>query len=192
MKKIVLTVIAAVALCGTLSAGGFGWGVKAGVNVSKMSDLRHAKSKAGFTGGLFVDYKLAMLGISADLLYSGQGSKFETAADADVTTKTHYLNVPILANFYLLPGLAVKAGIQPSFLLGAKSKTEQGGSSTTTDVKKGFRNADFSIPVGLSFEFMRIILDARYNIGVTNVTKPSLGDVKSKNNYFSITAGVRF
>ena len=59
MKKILLTLMAACAVFSFASAQetGFGFGVKAGVNISNQTLDDAAKYKAGFTGGIFVDYR---------------------------------------------------------------------------------------------------------------------------------------
>lgn len=49
---------------------------------------------------------------------------------------------------------------------------------------------DLSIPVGASYEYMNVILDARYNFGLTNIYK--IDAMKSKNRFFTITVGYRF
>lgn len=179
MKKIALLAVALIALCTTtVSAQGFGWGVKAGINVANINDLQ-GDSKAGFTAGVFADYKFGRFALSADLLYSREGAK----GDHDSKIKSNYLNIPILANYYIVGGLAVKAGIQPGFLLSAK-----GGDESITDA---FHTMDFAIPVGVSYEiFDRIIVDARYNFGLAKIIKDST--LKSRNNVFALTVGYRF
>ncbi|MBR4454439.1 MAG: outer membrane beta-barrel protein [Bacteroidales bacterium] len=47
---------------------------------------------------------------------------------------------------------------------------------------------DFSVPVGLSYEYKNFVLDGRYNIGVTKIVD---GD-DSKNRVFQITLGYKF
>ena len=127
-----------------------------------------------------------MIGVSAGLIYSMQGAK-ETVEGVDCTMKLDYLNVPILANVYVAPGLAVKLGIQPGFKLSAKAKAETSGASAEVDLDdiKGF---DLAIPVGLSYQSQNIVLDARYNWGVTKI----MDDVDSKNSVFQITLGYKF
>ena len=127
-----------------------------------------------------------MIGVSAGLIYSMQGAK-ETVEGVDCTMKLDYLNVPILANVYVAPGLAVKLGIQPGFKLSAKAKAETSGASAEVDLDdiKGF---DLAIPVGLSYQYQNIVLDARYNWGVTKI----MDDVDSKNSVFQITLGYKF
>ena len=127
-----------------------------------------------------------MIGVSAGLIYSMQGAK-TTIENVDATMKLDYLNVPILANVYVAPGLAVKLGIQPGFKLSSKFKAETSGVSAEADLDdvKGF---DISIPVGLSYQYQNIVLDARYNWGVTKI----MDDVDSKNSVFQITLGYKF
>lgn len=186
MKKIALLVVSLVTLTSVASAQGFGWGVKAGINIAGMTNSGSGVgSMVGFTGGVFGDYRFSdVFAVSADLLYSAQGARYNS--DNKVTLS--YLNIPILANFNVWGNLAVKAGIQPGFLVGAATRAE-GTKYTGTDVYKTF---DLTIPVGLSYEFpMGLILDARYGIGLTNIL-----DFKdagtSRNGVFSITAGYRF
>lgn len=90
--------------------------------------------------------------------------------------KMDYLNIPILANYYLFKGLAVKAGIQPGF------KIHDNISSSMT------HSFDLSIPVGLSYEYKNVCLDARYNYGLTNFQK----GYDQKNSVFQITLGYKF
>ena len=46
------------------------------------------------------------------------------AKGADYNCNLDYIDIPILANYYLFPGFAVKAGVQPSFLVRAKYDDE--------------------------------------------------------------------
>ena len=86
-----------------------------------------------------------------------------------------YLNIPLTVNYYVVNGLALKAGVQPGFLI-AKDKND--------DAKK----FDLSIPVGASYEYQNFVFDARYNIGVTKVADHGDG----YNNVIQITVGYKF
>ena len=46
-----------------------------------------------------------------------------------------------------------------------------------------------SVPVGLSYEYQRFVLDARYNIGATDLFK---GEGTLRNNVFQLTLGYKF
>ncbi len=88
---------------------------------------------------------------------------------------------------YLCKGLALKAGIQPGFMLSAKAKNND----VSVDMKDGMKTFDFTIPVGISYEFRNIILDARYNIGLTKTF--DIEDITgSKNSVFMVTLGYKF
>ncbi len=126
------------------------------------------------------------LGISAGVFYSLQGSKDKEAAPGykKEKTKTSYINVPILANYYVWNGLAVKAGVQPGFLLSAKYGS--------TDVKKDAKKFDLGIPVGVSYEISNFVVDLRYVFGLTKTAKESDHQKAGKNQVIQLTAGYKF
>ena len=101
-----------------------------------------------------------------------------------------YINFPIVANFYILKGFALKFGIQPA----VNVKAAYSESTYSSDISYSSRGVDIktfdlSIPVGLSYEFMNrnLVLDARYNIGLTRLIE---GD-DSRNRVAQITAGIK-
>lgn len=52
------------------------------------------------------------------------------------------------------------------------------------------KKVDVAIPLGLSYEYMNVILDARYNV---SLTKASKGDWDNcKNKALTFTVGYRF
>ena len=145
----------------------------AGINLATMTKYDDSKMRVGLAAGLEFEYGVAdNFGISAGVLYSMQGVKENT------TVKLDYINIPILANYYIAPGFAIKAGVQPGFNVQKKEGDEK------LDDVKGFA---LSVPVGLSYEFANVVLDARYNLGLTKAFK----DADSKHSYFTITLGYR-
>lgn len=94
----------------------------AGINLATMTNDDDAKTRIGLVAGAELEYQASpLLSVSAGALYSQQG------ADADSqgmngTVKMDYVNLPILANFYVAKGFAVKVGIQPGFLVNDKVK----------------------------------------------------------------------
>jgi hypothetical protein len=103
-----------------------------------------------------------------------------------------YLNIPIVANFYFAKGWAIKAGVQPGFLLSAKAKVDGIGAqdSFNNDIKDQCKTFDLSIPLGISYEFEKAVFDLRYNLGVTKVNKE--GEKDCKNSVIQFTVGYKF
>ena len=179
-------------------------------NVSDYSITAEGKESIGFVAGAEAGYQVSKaFAVTAGLLYSQQGSKrtgYLHSEDVSIDDKSKlalsYLNIPILANVYLFKGFALKAGIQPGILLSAKSKNDVTASGYAAkadkhqeyDIKDNCNSFDFAIPVGISYEFCNIIIDARYNIGVTNIGKDSKlekGDKNGKNSVLQVTVGYK-
>ncbi len=166
---------------------------KAGINISKVTNS-DSKTKVGLVAGVEAEYGIAEnFGLQFGVLYSMQGDKPKVGSGSD---KLDYINIPIMAQYYVIPGLAIKAGVQPGFLVRAKEKFdyENGGIAvhTDADIKDACNKVDFSIPVGISYEYKSFVLDARYNIGLTKVYKSDYSDKSCRNSVFAITLGYKF
>ncbi len=169
-----------------------------GMTFSNLTD--GDKTKMNLTYGVEYEYYVTdRFSIAAGLLFTNQGAKYKPFDDnsqkQDSKVNIYYGALPMTANYYLLPGLAVKAGIQPAFRV--KANIEVGSEKVDFDrfvdfLFDGEDNTmnyfDLSIPVGLSYELMRVTLDARYNIGVTNLIK---GD-KIHQQVIAVTLGYKF
>jgi len=199
---------------------------KVGVNLSNVSgsDIMFAvqqnavnaspKYKAGFAGGAEFEYQLQpQYSLSLGVLYSLQGCRYKDISDAiagkagqytgysNMAIGLHYFQIPLLVNVYLSKGLAVKAGIQPSFLLGARAKYDitdfvvaaDGGAvyeptrHVSSDIKGNFRSTDVSVPIGISYEYSNVIMEARYHLSLSKVEK----QINSKNRWFTFNVGYR-
>lgn len=111
--------------------------------------------------GIQVESKGAIEKYSYDDYEPGQGSRQGMASAAQLaassfknTTQLTYLGVPLLANvtpFPQLAGLGFTGGIQPSFLLGRKSKSSGFGSATTDKSKDGFNSVDLGLLIGAGY-----------------------------------------
>ena len=167
----------------------------AGVNLATLTKTDDSKLRVGLAAGVEAEYGVAEnFSLSLGALYSMQGVKFtekDSGATLDVTYKLDYINIPVLANYYLFKGFAIKAGIQPAFKASAKVKAElSSGSASVKDSETldGVKGFALSIPFGLSYEYESFVLDARYNLGVTKAF--DAGD--SKNSWFMFTLGYKF
>jgi hypothetical protein len=100
---------------------------------------------------------------------------------------------------YVAKGLALKAGIQPGFLLNDKVELKSNGAKVEVGLEESFHAAGLkadvksfvlSIPVGVSYEFSSLVLDARYNLGISKAA--SAEGESTKHNVFQFTVGYKF
>lgn len=181
MKKIVLAaalLLSSVATFAQREVGSLTIQPKAGFNIANVTKAG-GDAKFGLVAGAEAEYQLGdIYSISAGLIYSNQGSKKEVdlgqLGKGTASWSPSYLNIPVVANVYVVKNLAVKLGLQPGFCV------DKDGAELHT--------FDLSIPVGLSYEYKNFVLDGRYNFGVTNLAK----DVTSKNSVFQFTLGYKF
>ena len=179
-----------------------------------LGDEIKSKNQAGFMAGADVEYRATeYVGVSLGAYYARLGYRFadyETVESADKKQywgiKNHhadidYIQVPLMLKGYVTRQLVAMVGIQAGFRCGdAKYSYEEtalekdkNGSTYYKDTKEvegtlAAKSMNISIPVGVSYEYMNVILDARYNIGLTK-----LNDVEHpKNNFLTFTVGYRF
>lgn len=129
--------------------------------------------------------------------------------------KASYLNLPLLANVYIpqVKGLALKTGVQLGILTSSKINTDiiiasaasiptgdfqiidnpslPTNQQTVVSVSDVCKSVDVAIPVGISYEYKNISLDARYHFGLTKIDKTENPDT-AHNRYLSLTLGYRF
>lgn len=172
---------------------------KVGLNIATLSDADKAITDLHF--GIEAEYMVTdnfSLGLGAIL--SNQGAKYDYLDESGqnkYTVDLDYVHVPILASYYVLPGLAVKAGVQPGFKMRAKAKIDDRTvdldelykvSSYVLDEDIKVSKFDLSIPVGISYEYKNIVLDARYNWGLIKVM--NVGDA-FYNRCFMLSLGYK-
>ncbi|MBP5507085.1 MAG: PorT family protein [Prevotella sp.] len=174
------------------------------------------KYNARFLGGVEAEYQmLPTTSVSLGVGYVQQGCRFsdleignpQTISEGldDVRSKLDYIQCPLTVNQYLTDGLAVKAGIQLGFLVNSEfsfsltpikhftdgSKEYGKTEDIEIDQKSVMRSVDISIPVGLSYEYLNVVLDARYHFGLTNLYKDKSWPTE-KNKVFTLTVGYKF
>ena len=138
------------------------------------------KKRVGFIAGVEGEYYATnWLGIALGLNYAQQGWKFN-----DVKCKYDYLNVPLVADFYVARGLALKTGVQLGFLMNAKWDD--------LNFKDDSNKTNFSIPIGISYEFSNVVLDLRYNVALSKVNKNATDNYKFRSDLVQFTLGYKF
>ncbi len=164
----------------SLEAQEIKYGFKAGANFSKIningySDLVKSEMKTGFYIGGLVEFKISdRFALEPQLLYSKQNSVLEIEL-VDLTFpgstpndpifvknvqndyKLDFINLPILAKFYLIDGFNIFAGLQFSYLISEKDKY-------------GIKEFDYGLMSGLGYQFeLGVFLSANYYLGINDL-----------------------
>lgn len=189
MKKIMLVaalMLSSVATFAQHAVGSFNLQPKVGVSIANVTEFKGTDPRVGIVAGLEGEYQATdIVSVSAGVLYSMQGAKGNWGDLINATNRLDYINVPIMANVYVVKGLAVKIGVQPGF--NVSNKISANNRATFDNLVKA-QSVDVAIPVGVSYEYNNFQLDARYNWGVSKAYKFD----KAKNSVFQITLGYKF
>lgn len=190
MKKVLFAALMMFSSVGAFAqhaVGSFNLQPKIGVSIANLTDIKDSDPRVGLVAGVEGEYQASdIFSVSAGVLYSMQGAKANIGNLIDATNRLDYINVPIMANVYVVKGLAVKLGVQPGFNVSNKLKVNNLDAFDNPFAKA--QSVDFSIPVGISYEYSNFQLDARYNWGLTKVFENG----KDKNSVFQITLGYKF
>ena len=221
MKKLMMIaalLVATVSANAQFEPGTFSIQPKIGINLAKVSNMpkfndANVTVDRSLLGGAVIgaeaEYQIAKpFSVAAGLNFSMQGCQWEDYdftddgvkyEEKDNKVELNYLNIPLVANFYLFKGFAIKGGIQMGFLLSAKVKNKEIVNKSTTDVtidvKDMCNKVDFSIPVGVSYQVptIPIYIDARAIFGLKDIIKDVPSDAKNfKNQVFQLTVGYKF
>jgi hypothetical protein len=162
---------------GNSPAGHVNIGIKGGVNVYNVRNDNNTKydARLGYHFGLLGHIHFnSHFAFQPEIVFSAQGAKFDNG-----TTKYNldYINVPALFQYMFDNGFRLQAGPQVGFLLSAKSKNN----NIITDNKSDLQPIDFGVSIGASYVFppTGFGIDARYNLGLSNINKN--GSVNSTN-----------
>lgn len=197
MKKFLVTV-AALALSFSAFAQ-INFGVKVGGNLASISNMvsedggldwgdiatitPSQSMRLGLNAGVFAEYMvLPTFGVQVEANFSMQGVNTKTESTSgflggEMTTKqawaVNYINIPILAKLHLGP-IRAYAGPQLGFATNFNTTIETTmGDNINIDKEswdEGYSTFDFSLVLGAQYKLTENIgVDARYNIGLTNI-----------------------
>jgi hypothetical protein len=171
MKKAILVMLTSASFMFVSAQVQFG--VKAGYNLANLTTSPSQSgitSNSDFSAGILASIPLfSSCSLQPEVLYSGQGASF---SDSFATGKVNYgyLNVPVHFKYQHSSGLFAETGPQIGFLLSAKEKAD----GQTVDTKSNTQSTDFSWAFGLGYKLpFGLGIDARYNLGLTNLAKGS-------------------
>jgi hypothetical protein len=146
------------------------WGIKAGAGLVDIAVLNAGDHPVSYTarptyfGGAYINQKFTThIGMSGELIYIDKGAKFD-----DATIHLHYINMPVLFNYYFVDGkLRMEGGPEVGYLVSADD----------------FWSNDFDIGVdfGVAYSITsKINLGVRSNLSFSDVASVEKRDV---NNY---------
>ena len=173
-----------------LHVGDAHFGIKGGLNLYNIHNDNGANydTRTSFNLGLLAHIHLnKQWALQPELVYSGQGAKYTTAGD-ETTLKLGYINLPVMLQYMFDNGFRLEAGPQVGFLTGAKAVTGK----TSVDVKDNLTTADFGLGFGVGYlnPPTGFGVDARYNLGLTDINKNST--VTSMNRGFQLGVFYQF
>ncbi|OYQ46342.1 porin family protein [Flavobacterium aurantiibacter] len=175
MKKLYLIIL--LAFIPLMQAQTLGIGIKAGANYSDIkSDNFKSSPIASYYFGGFVEVSLfENLSIQPEVLYSSQGASIDGGDDINLD----YINVPVLAKFYLTSKtFSIEAGPQFGFLV-----NDNIGNAFETE------SFDFAAVGGLGYNITdNISVHARYILGLTEASK----DAEVTNTSVQVGIGFKF
>lgn len=199
MKKlVVLSLFSLFATTAAMAQTELSYGIKGGLNFSSFSgngfEAYDDNGRTSFHIGALVEIPVTeRFAIQPEVLYSGQGYDILQRDGADdLEYQIDYINVPVMAKFYVLEGLYAEAGPQIGFLAnsqidGDPDDTNSGEVNLNDDQ---FNDIDFSLGVGLGYKFnFGLFANARYNFGLTDVYD---ANIDAKNAVFAVSVGYMF
>jgi len=212
MKRAVVLTLVWLILATTASAGLLPqYGIKAGLNISdiNMDDIE-SSTQTGYVAGLFMNLSSPLLHLQAELLYTSRKSELGAFSvnSYNVETNTHYLQVPVLVKFGLpLPLVSPSIYAGPAAALPIKSEmTDRDGD--WVDVNEYNQDLVWSLILGADLTlFDKLIVDIRYDFGVTDLNDIPVGDILDdindeftdadeyrdlKDRTFTVMAGFKF
>ena len=212
MKKIITTLVLAVATLGVAQAQEFKVGVKAGGLFSNAAFKKDTKEgittkyntgfKFGYQFGVLGEYNFNdKLGVEVDVLYAFQGAKFNSiefsrgdVSFPKVDIKNGEINTQMNVNhiwlkYSVAEGLRPKLGVNISNLIKTSLKGEfEGGGRTLNfadakyEPKKKF---DFGVGAGIEYNHSSgFFVEATYNYGLTELSIKEKGDADSESPRF--------
>ncbi len=190
MKKLVCLVLFLVILAVPMLAqmNDMMLGGKAGLTMGRASldgDPMDETFRLGFVAGGFMVMPLQEnMHLQAEVLYAQKGEKWTNGEDVNLNIDV--LEVPVLVKFFPIENMNVYAGPTLNYIMTAKVKMDSGD----IDLKDEelIKTMGFGISLGTQYFFENIFVDARYDMGLTDLNDQEESDEEIKLNtiYFSV------
>lgn len=202
MNLIKLSIISIFILYGNISFSQYQFGFRGGVGISDFvgSDFSKVSTpKLGMEVDMFYEREFnPTLSIAFELNYNQKGSKYEFFPKENTTVfidiRSTYIHLPILlkayfghkANYYLYTGVSYGKLLGKSLSHYAKEGDFEIPSEAFVPYE--LSNNDASVIFGFGFVFQKIILDFRYQHGLTNIYQ-GLDAPAIRNHFACVSVG---
>ncbi|MEP2772134.1 MAG: porin family protein [Fulvivirga sp.] len=203
MRKVLLSIVAVFAFAAASNAQSVG--AKVGFNMANINgdSFDETDSKFNLIFGLYGEFMLSdKLGFQPELIFSGQGAKFDQADGSGGTIefkqKLSYVNIPLLANIYLADNFYLQAGPYVGFLTNAEANVSGSLGILGGDNKDSFKSTDFGAMFGLGVKAGKFDFGLRYQLGLANIAEDfddgsgNTVEGDAKNGVIQFGAGFRF
>lgn len=157
------------------------WGVKAGTNIADFygNGVQNSDTRTAFSGGIFFNYRFHdYWALQPEVLFSAKGADLATGITGEnspVKYELGYLDVPVLAKFYIPTGSA----FSPNLYAGSNVGFKLYGDANERDIDEELKTVDFGIAFGAGLDvnissrpadLIRTVgLDLRYTLGLTDL-----------------------
>ena len=200
-------------LVGLLASPGFSdikFGVKGGLSLAYLAYkpapiYNPFGNKAGAVGGISLNLGLASsFSLQPEILYVQKGTKWSETLEGEEFTGKYELDsveVPLLLNFsFPIAGSSfvpsVYAGPYAGFNTRAKVKVTEAGESYSEDFKDEVKDTEFGLTFGIGLGKKighgKIVLDVRYDLGLTNIAEGMAEGESVKNKTWLFMLGYCF
>ncbi|SFU34219.1 Outer membrane protein beta-barrel domain-containing protein [Pustulibacterium marinum] len=178
-------------------------GVKGGFNFSTITgdDFDDGQDpRTSFNVGLLAELPLSdRFSIQPEVLYSAQGFDIKQYDNSDdLEYQLDYIQVPILAKFYLVKGLSIEAGPQFGFKVNEEidsNPDSDGGDFDISEDSSSVKDFDTSIAGGVSYKFDNgFFLSGRYAYGLSSIFDDDsiFQNIDVKNAVWQVGVGFMF
>ncbi len=202
MKKVILAAFVLGTITTAVAQQQVKFGPKAGLNFANLSGLNDSEMKTSFHVGAVAEIKFnEKFSIQPEVVYSAQGTKytetFPVLGTVETSLNNDYINIPILAKYYIVDGFSVEAGPQIGFLMKAESELDTTiacvNSNVKGDNKDSFKSTDFGLGLGLAYDLpVGLFVNARYNLGLSDIRENTSAGDAVKNNVIQVGIGYKF
>src|SRR6056297_1885632 len=191
MRKLLIVV----ALVGLMVFGSFAQmgnmslGAKAGLTLGRMDtseplflDVDEKFRMSIAFGGMMIMPLNKNMDLQGELMYVMKGEKLEESGE-EATVKIDVLELPVLLKYKLNETMAIYGGPTLDFIMNAEIDLPD---SDSVDIKDDLKSMGFGLSFGAQYKMDKILFDARYDLGISDIADSEDGEIKLNTIYLTV------